>query len=168
VPPDPLQVSVKLVCEDSGGVVVVPLVGIAPLHPPDAVQALALVALHCSVADPPIATLLSLAFNVTNGGAATAGVCAALGVCVVCVVWASELVPQAESALSTTNPSIDFNANANPARCLRRIELIRVSQDGLQKIFRGARFHSSAIFEITYSLHISNPPTCRQLQTTYV
>jgi hypothetical protein len=86
VPPDPLQVSVKLVCEDSGGVVLVPLVGIAPLHPPDAVQALALVALHCSVTDPPLATLLSLAFNVTNGGADTAGVCAVLDACGACVV----------------------------------------------------------------------------------
>jgi hypothetical protein len=63
-------------------VVVVPLGGNAPLQPPEAVQALASEAFHCNVTDVPIATLLSLAFKVTEGGAATAGVSAPVDGCV--------------------------------------------------------------------------------------
>ena len=54
----------------------VPVVGNVPLQPPEAAQELALEALHCSVTDAPMATVVSLAFKVTNGGAATAGVVA--------------------------------------------------------------------------------------------
>lgn len=50
---------------------VVPVVGSVPLQPPEAVQASALAAFHCSVTDAPMATLLSLAFNVTDGGGTT-------------------------------------------------------------------------------------------------
>jgi hypothetical protein len=103
-------------------VVVVPLVGNAPLQPPEAVQALAFEAFHCSVTDVPIATLLSLAFKVTDGGVATAGVSAPVDGCV--CVSAVELAPQAASEPRASNPSIDFNANAIPLRRLRRIELI--------------------------------------------
>jgi len=55
---------------------VVPVVGNVPLQPPEAAQELALEALHCSVTDAPMATVVSLAFKVTNGGAVTAGVVA--------------------------------------------------------------------------------------------
>lgn len=109
---------------------VVPVVGNVPLQPPDAVQVLALVAFHCSVTEAPMATVLSLAFKVTNGGATTADAAALLGVCVGCDVsdvTAFELAPHAASELSTANANIDFNANANRERWLRRIELIRVS-----------------------------------------
>ena len=100
----------------------VPLGGNAPLQPPEAVQALAFEAFHCSVTDVPMGTALSLAFKVTNGGATTAGVVALL--VGVPVVSAFELEPHAASAPRATNPSIDFNANANLERRLRRIELI--------------------------------------------
>jgi hypothetical protein len=114
-------------------VVVVPVVASVPLQPPEAAQLLALVALHCSVTDAPTATVVSLAFKVTNGGAATAGgvgvLDAVLLVAVLLVellpdVSASELAPHAASAPSTVNTNKDFNANANPERRLRRIELI--------------------------------------------
>jgi hypothetical protein len=109
-------------------VVVVPVVGSAPLQPPDAVQVVALVALHCSVTDAPTATVLSLAFKLTNGGAATAGGVGELDAALLAAappdVCASELAPHAASALSTVNTNKDFNANANPELRLRRIELI--------------------------------------------
>jgi hypothetical protein len=115
------------------------VVGSAPLQPPDAVQAVALVALHCSVTDAPTATVVSLALKVTNGGAATAGGVAVvdavllvgvllLGVLLVGMlvpdVSAFELAPHAASAPSTVNTNKDFNASAKPEWWLRRIELI--------------------------------------------
>ena len=60
--------------------VVVPVVGMVPLQPPDAAQLLALVAFHCSVTGVPMATVLSFAFKTTNGGAAVAGAVALLAV----------------------------------------------------------------------------------------
>jgi hypothetical protein len=129
-------------------VVVVPVVGNVPLQPPEAAQELALEALHCSVTDAPMATVVSLAFKVTNGGAATAGAVALpvggllgglvlVGPLLAVVVSAFELSPHAASALSAANTNMDFNANANPLRRLRRIELIHVSQDSLRKFLRG-------------------------------
>ena len=85
-------------------------------------------------------TVLSLALKVTNGGATTAGVAVLLGGVVLVgpllavVVSAFELIPHAASEPSAANTNIDFNANANPLRWLRRIELIHVSQDPLRKI----------------------------------
>jgi hypothetical protein len=52
----------------------VPEVASVPLQPPEAAQLSALVALHCRVTDAPIATLVSLAFRLTDGGAAVTGV----------------------------------------------------------------------------------------------
>ena len=125
-----------------------PDIGNEPLHPPDASQLLALVALHTSVTDEPMATVVSLAFKVTNGGAAVMGFVALLPVAVLPVVAslaavpltvsAFELAPHAASEPSAANTNIDFNANANPKLRLRRIELIRVSQHSVQKLFRGA------------------------------
>jgi len=72
--------------------------------------------------------VLSLAFKVTNGGAATAGVAASPDAVVLVAVrpdvFAFELAPHAASALSTVNTKIDFNANANLEQRLRRIEII--------------------------------------------
>jgi hypothetical protein len=121
-------------------VVAEPVVGNVPLQPPDAVQKLALVALHCSVTAAPTATVLSLAFKVTKGGATAVGVGALLAAVVLVavllggvllvgplpavVVSAFELIPHAASPPSTENTNKDFNANANPEQWLRRLELI--------------------------------------------
>ena len=109
-----------------------PTGGIVPLQPPEAVQALAYEEFHCSVTAAPIATLLSLAFRLTNGGGTTAGVVMPVDVDVGAVeapsaedVCAFELAPHAASKQRAVNPSVDFNANANLVRRLRRIELIR-------------------------------------------
>ena len=126
----------------------VPVVGNVPLQPPEAEQDLALEALHCSVTEAPMATVVSLAFKVTNGGAATAGVVALpvagllgglvlVGPLLAVVVSAFELSPHAASALSTTNTNMDFNANANPKLRLRRIELIHVSHIHCENFLRG-------------------------------
>lgn len=96
-----------------------PLVGIVPLQPPEASQVLACAASHCRVTDAPITTLFSLAFNVTDGGGTTAATPVPLYDC------ASEPPsPHADNALRAANPRIDFNANADLERRLRRIELI--------------------------------------------
>jgi hypothetical protein len=124
--------------------VVVPMVGNVPLQPPEAAQVLALVALHCSVTDAPTATVVSLAFRLTSGGAATAGGVAVpdAGVFVAVLlvellpdVSAFELAPHAASALSTVNANRDFNANANPEWRLRRIELITRLPNILRQLF---------------------------------
>jgi len=74
VPPGPVQTIVKLVPSVRGGVAVVPVGGIVPLQPPEAAQAMALAAFHCRLTVEPISTLLSLAFNVSDGGRTVAGV----------------------------------------------------------------------------------------------
>jgi len=110
--------------------VVVPVVGNVPLQPPDAAHVLALVALHCSVTGVPTATVFSLAFRLTTGGATAAGVApvlvaaALVGPLLAVVVSAFELMPHAASEPNAANTNIDFNANANLEQRLRRIELI--------------------------------------------
>ena len=47
-----------------------PVVALLPLHPPDAVQDVALLDVHDSVELPPRATLLGLALRLTVGGGA--------------------------------------------------------------------------------------------------
>ena len=67
VPVAPEQFSVKIVDVVSAGVVNVPLVGWAPLQPPEAVHAVAFAELHVSVANPPGLTLIVLVFSATLG-----------------------------------------------------------------------------------------------------
>ena len=92
-----------------------------------------------------MATVVSLAFKVTKGGATTAGAVALpvvvllggvllVGPLLAVAVSALELAPHAASEPRAANANMDFNANANPLRRLRRIELIHVSQDSLRKI----------------------------------
>jgi hypothetical protein len=102
----------------------VPEVASMPLQPPEALQLSALVALHCSVTGAPTATLVSLAFRLTDGGATDFS--APLEVCG--DVTADELAPHAASAPRRVRASSDFNAHAYRERQLRRIELINISQ----------------------------------------
>ena len=148
---------------------VVPVIGNEPLQPPDASQVLALVALHTSVTDAPMATVVSLAFKVTNGGAATAGavglVAAVLPVAlslaaVPSTVSPFELAPHAASEPSAANTNMDFNANAIPMRRLRRIELIRVSQDSLRQIFSRSfdSLHPQSLRSHIHSIFLNHQP----------
>jgi hypothetical protein len=50
-----------------GLVFIVPLVGWAPLQPPEAVQDCASLALHCRLVEVPVVTLVFLATRVTAG-----------------------------------------------------------------------------------------------------
>jgi hypothetical protein len=59
---------VKVVATASGSLLTLPLVGSAPLHPPDAEQAVAPVLDHESVVRAPDATVVGEAANVTTGG----------------------------------------------------------------------------------------------------
>jgi hypothetical protein len=68
VPVAAAQLSVKVVVAPSARVVNAPLLGSAPLQPPEAVHAVAFAELHVSVATPPVPTLVVLAFSVTLGG----------------------------------------------------------------------------------------------------
>jgi hypothetical protein len=97
----------------------VPVIGRVPLQPPEAVHEAAFEALHCRVTVAPMATLASLAFNVSDGGKATAETPE------VSNVEPTE-VPRshAASAVRAANPKMNFNANAVLAEWLRRIELI--------------------------------------------
>jgi hypothetical protein len=70
-PPEPVQVSVKLVFE-VGVVANAPEVGWVPLHPPEAVQLWASLALQVNVAGWPIDTLLGVNCRLMTGFGAVA------------------------------------------------------------------------------------------------
>lgn len=70
VPPVPLQERVK-VAVAAGVTLAVPLVAMVPLQPPDAVQEVALVEVHVSVALPPTVIDVGLALIETVGAGAT-------------------------------------------------------------------------------------------------
>jgi hypothetical protein len=80
VPPGPVQLIVNCVVLVNAGVVAVPEVVCVPLQPPPAVQPVAFVEAHVSVAAPPEATDGGLADSVTVGTAtavtATSTLCA--------------------------------------------------------------------------------------------
>jgi hypothetical protein len=67
VPPAPVQLKLYVVDCVRAPVFCVPLVGFAPVHPPDAVQELAVVADHLIVALPPLLTEPGVALKVTPG-----------------------------------------------------------------------------------------------------
>lgn len=67
-PPAPVQVSVYLVVAESAGVAAEPLVGSEPLHPPEAVQEVALVEDQVKVDVAPVLIVLGFADRVTAGG----------------------------------------------------------------------------------------------------
>jgi hypothetical protein len=71
VPPVPVHISVKVVVEPRAPVEAEPLVDWLPLHPPDAVQVVALVVFQFSVAEPLIGMLSGVAVSVTVGGGTT-------------------------------------------------------------------------------------------------
>jgi predicted lysophospholipase L1 biosynthesis ABC-type transport system permease subunit len=55
-------------------VLTLPLVALLPVHPPEAVQAVALLEDQVNIDVPPLDTLVGLALSVTLGGLATATV----------------------------------------------------------------------------------------------
>jgi hypothetical protein len=99
-----------------GLVVIVPLIGWGPLHPPEAMHDCAPVALHCNVVELPLGTLVLFAARVTAGFAVSLEAAVA-------VLPAEELVvdvsaddsPQAASAANTAHPSAQPNTRpTNP------------------------------------------------------
>ena len=66
-PPAPVHVSVNLVVTERVAVALEPPVGLVPLHPPDATQAVALVDDQASTDAAPLLTVLGLAERVRAG-----------------------------------------------------------------------------------------------------
>jgi len=71
LPSRPVQVNPKLVVAANAPVSCVPLVGLLPLQPPEALQLDAFVELHAKAGVPPFSTVVGLAASVTVGGGAT-------------------------------------------------------------------------------------------------
>jgi hypothetical protein len=69
LPPVPVQVKVNFDVEVSAGVVAVPLVVFAPVHPPEAAQDVAFVEDHTRAEVAPLFTVVGLADKVTVGAA---------------------------------------------------------------------------------------------------
>jgi len=63
VPPEPVHVSVKVVVIVSAPVLRLPLVGVEPLQPPEAVHEVAPVELQVSVVEPPLPMLVLAALS---------------------------------------------------------------------------------------------------------
>ncbi len=117
-----------------GLVVIVPVVGWAPLHPPEAVQDCALVVLHCKVVAVFLGTLVLFATSVTAGFAVplAAAVVAVppvgelpveeLAVEGLACVSADDDSPQAASAANAAHPSAQRNTRQISAECdVRRL-----------------------------------------------
>jgi hypothetical protein len=71
VPPVPVHVRLNVVDDPRAPVEAEPLVDWLPLHPPDAVQLVALDVFQFSVAEPLIGTLSGVAVSVTVGAGTT-------------------------------------------------------------------------------------------------
>jgi hypothetical protein len=84
-----------------------PLVGCVPDQPSEAEQLAALDAFHCNVTGVSIVTLLAFAWRVTAGGVELVKVIGSA-----LTVSLLDDAPQAASALSAANATIDFNPNS--------------------------------------------------------
>ena len=104
-----------------GLVVIVPLIGWAPLHPPEAMHDCAPVALHCKVVELPLVTLVLFAASVTAGFAVSLEAAVAVPPVEEPVADVSaDDSPQAASAANTAHPSAQPNTRpTNPIPRLR-------------------------------------------------
>jgi hypothetical protein len=108
-----------------GLVVIVPLIGWAPLHPPEAMHDCAPVTRHCKVVELPLGTLVFFAARVTAGIAASLEVAvvvlpAVLPVEALVADVSADDSPQAASAANTAHPSAHPNTRpTNPMPRLR-------------------------------------------------
>ena len=110
----------------SGLVVIVPLIGWVPLHPPEAVQDFAPVALHCKVVALPLGTLALFATRVTAGFAVSVEAVVAVLTLegLEASVSADDDSPQAASAANAAHPSAQRNTRQTSAECdVRRLLL---------------------------------------------
>ena len=108
-----------------GLVVIVPLIGWAPLHPPEAMHDCAPVALHCKVVELPLVTLVLFAASVTAGFAVPLeAAVAVLPVEEPVADVSADDSPQAASAANTAHPSAQPNTRpTNPISRLRDFRL---------------------------------------------
>ena len=104
-----------------GLVVIVPLIGWEPLHPPEAMHDCAPVVRHCKVVELPLGTLVLFAARVTAGFAVPLEAAVeVLPVEELVVDVSAEDSPQAASAANTAHPSAQPNTRpTNPISRLR-------------------------------------------------
>jgi hypothetical protein len=111
-----------------GLVVIVPLIGWGPLHPPEAMHDCAPVARHCKVVELPFGMLVLFAARVTAGfsaplEAAVAVLLAVLPVEELVVDVSADDSPQAASAANTAHPSA--HPNTRPTKPIPRLRDFR-------------------------------------------
>ena len=105
-----------------GLVVIVPLIGWGPLHPPEAMHDCAPVVRHCKVVELPLGTLVLFAARVTAGFAVPLeAAVAVLPVEELVVDVSADDSPQAASAANTAHP------NAQPNTRLTKPILVSVT-----------------------------------------
>jgi hypothetical protein len=109
VPPVPVHVNVYDVLAESGPMLCVPLVALAPLHPPEAVHEVAFVELHVNVELPPFAIDAGFAVSVAVGLPGT-----------VTVALTTLLVPPAPVQVS----EYDVVAETGPMLCVPLVVLV--------------------------------------------
>ncbi len=103
-----------------GLVVIVPLVGWAPLHPPEAMHDCEPVARHCKVVELPLGMLVFFAARVTAGFAVSLeAAVAVLPVEELVVDVSADDSPQAASAANTAHPSA--YPNTRPTKPIPRL-----------------------------------------------
>ncbi len=124
LPPVPVQVNVYVVVAASAPVDCEPLVALAPLQPPEAVQLVALVELQVSVEEPPFAMLDGLAVRVTVGVGTTVTVALALPLPPVPVQVSVNVVVAARAAL-TSDPLVVL-APLQPPEAVQLVALVEL------------------------------------------
>jgi len=100
VPPEPVQARLKVLVLVKATVDWLPEVALVPVHPPEAVQEVALVEDQVSIEDPPLATDVGIAESDTAGVVGVVGVVAAGAEAELAVP-----PPQAESTEASTGTS---------------------------------------------------------------
>ena len=102
-----------------------PLVGSAPLQPPEAAHEVALLELHVKVAAPPEATLVGFAVNVAVGTELTATVVAATARVPADPIQVSENVVSAIRAPVPLEPLV-VNAPLHPPEALQEVAFVEL------------------------------------------
>jgi len=109
-----------------GLVVIVPLIGWGPLHPPEAMHDCAPVARHCKIVELPLGMLAFFAVRVTAGFAVSVEAVVAVLTLegLEASVSADDDSPQAASAANAAHPSAQRNTRQISAECdVRRLLL---------------------------------------------
>jgi len=148
-PPGPVHVSVKPVVAGSGAEVSLPVVALAPLHPPDATQLVAFVELHWRVALPPVVTAAGFAVSVTVVSGVTGGATVTATVLVALPPEPEQVSPKLVDAVSATVDSLP-DVDLLPAHPPNAVQF--VASDEFQARLVGAPLATLAGFALNSTL----------------